>query len=646
MFDWTDNQKLLFALGLVAGDFIASKGNFETIVIKKPIGIGGELGFGLALGDKQIEEGITRVKIPLYIHDIEKLPEEYKYFQGFTCNIKYNSGRAQVTDVTSGDFGIVGENVTYELLTGNVKIQGLIKEKQYKENIILCWIHITIFSEVTKNNPIIFSLVKGDTDTEKGSTILTYVDDSLYFITPLTNKNGMLTSEKLKESEDNLVDDTNIPIVGTISCILLTQSRVKPGNRGIVTILANSNIKDKFPYNEIWLKYKVNDTDNRIKSIDIKGSIGWELNWTIDNNIIEVKGKRKALVSDSCSVGEMHFEVESLTDDPYNEDYEVDLEVLESKLKNGTKEFKVTGVNGSIYWSPLDNGLDGSHGSGLGETDIVINGPIWSAGDTDITVGNQNNPDGSCSGIPGVKIPLNPGNNDVSQTIPIIKPDDKETDIEIPIISDGYILIDANFSIKIKYPDVKLNLYIKAVEEIVYIEDSIFIQTTEQQRLTLEANEELKLIDIVIKKIQESGIKTISIEEISELIGLVGKNTGNINLDRLEITELYDLIDKAYKSIKLKKEEDTPNSEMYDTIDKGSSTIIKVKRIQVKYDNTKGSIQGEKDYFTDETVILKATALTGYKFIGWIINNILESRYNTIYLSNIKNINSIEALFE
>lgn len=311
----TDNQWYNFICGMQAGLKLKDMTlpAYDTNIVLTPIGVGGYGQIGIAIPEVLWDGVSTTGLIPVYTHDVDI------GYAGFSCRITWDTTRLSVTELVNGDFGAVGTYINYTINNGVCLVRGLRESPaEYTEPMILFYLSVNILdNNITKDNPIKINLVSGTGYDPNYTTLLKYVQNYqdgkyyLYYITPIKNISGAIVSD-IESSKTPIGDDKEIAAPSSPSGIFIGTAYTPPGKQGAVAIVANSNIKDNFPYNGIHCKVIVEDSDVIFTYLKVVGVGEWTLNTTTytDSNgylVLDIIGSRAESKQDSITVGYIDY---------------------------------------------------------------------------------------------------------------------------------------------------------------------------------------------------------------------------------------------------------------------------------------------------------------------------------------------------
>lgn len=317
LMDITDNQYYNFICGMQSALRLKDKTqpNIDTNVILKPIGVGGFGKIGIAIAEVLYYGTNTKGVVPVYTHDVDI------GYSAFSCNITWDSNRLRVTSLQEGEFGEIGTHIAYNINGGKCLVRGLLDAPQeFNKPIILFYLAVEVLdTNITKDNPILIELLSGNGADQNYTTLLKHVQNAqdskyyMYYITPTKNVSGAIVSEK-ESTNTPIGEDKVIAATSSPSGIFIGSSFTPPGDSGVVPIVANSNIKDNFPYNGIHVKVVVEDSTVLFNYLSVSGIDGWTLTATktINSNgyvELDITGKREELKMDSVTVGYISYEI-------------------------------------------------------------------------------------------------------------------------------------------------------------------------------------------------------------------------------------------------------------------------------------------------------------------------------------------------
>lgn len=446
----TDRQWYNFICGMQAGLKLRdlTLPSFETDIVLKPIGVGGYGQIGIAI-PQVVWDGVSLTGlIPVFTHDVDI------GYAGFSCKITWDNTRLNVVGLVDGDFGAIGTYIDYTLSPGSCHVVGLREAPtEYTEPMILFYLSVVIIdTNITKDNPIPIKLVNGNGYDINYTTLIKYVlnpqDNNYYsyFITPIKNIDGAIVSEK-ENVKAPIGDEKTIAAPSSPSGVFIGTSFTPPGEKGVVPIVANSNVNDNFPYNGIQTRVIVEDSESIFTYLRVVGVSGWTLTTTTSTNengylVLDIIGNRDEAKTDSITVGYIEYAIG-------NKDgsYLIPLRNILSKLFNATDVLNCFNGSGAILYNDSgDYGTDGSGGIiGTGYINaggIGGGGPIWSDSEQIIWIGIND--------TPKYPIYLKPGWNKVHFWIPFIFPDDEWVEAQIIVEAGGYLLIPTGFEFNIK----------------------------------------------------------------------------------------------------------------------------------------------------------------------------------------------------
>lgn len=444
----TDRQWYNFICGMQAGLKLRdlTLPSFETDIVLKPIGVGGYGQIGIAI-PQVVWDGVSLTGlVPVFTHDVDI------GYAGFSCKITWDNTRLNVVGLVDGDFGAIGTYIDYTLSPGSCHVVGLREAPtEYTEPMILFYLSVVIIdTNITKDNPIPIKLVSGNGYDINYTTLIKYVlnpqDNNYYsyFITPIKNIDGAIVSEK-ENVKAPIGDEKTVAAPSSPSGVFIGTSFTTPGDRGVVPIVTNSNVKDNFPYNGIQTRVIVEDSEAIFTYLRVVGVDGWTLTTTTSTNengylVLDIIGNRDEAKTDSITVGYIEYAIG-------NKDgsYLIPLRNVLSKLFNATDVLNCFNGSGAILYNDSgDYGTDGSGGiiGTGGAGGIGGGGPIWSDSEQIIWIGIND--------TPKYPIYLKPGWNEVHFWIPFIFPDDEWVEAQIIIEAGGYLLIPTGFEFNIK----------------------------------------------------------------------------------------------------------------------------------------------------------------------------------------------------
>lgn len=334
----TDKQWYNFICGMQAGLRLKNMTlpGFDTNVVLTPIGVGGYGQIGIGIPQVLWDGVSTTGLIPVFTHDVDI------GYAGFSCRITWDTSRLSILGLTDGNFGAIGTYINYSISNGVCLVRGMRESPaEYTEPMILFYLSVKILDlNITKDNPILINLISGTGYDPEYTTLLKYVQnvqDSkyyLYYITPVKNIGGAIVSEKESDNKSPIGDDKTIAASSSPTGIYVGTAFTPPGNRGVVPITANSNLKDNFPYNGIHLKIIVEDNSIVFSYISVTGVGGWVLsaNMSIDTKgyiNLDIIGSRSISKQDSVTVGYIEYQISNK-----NTEYFVPLNNIMSQLLN------------------------------------------------------------------------------------------------------------------------------------------------------------------------------------------------------------------------------------------------------------------------------------------------------------------------
>lgn len=467
--NFTDSQWYNFICGFNAGLKLRdlSLPPYQLNINPYPLNIGGDAIIGLGMPDILYSEDIQEYSIPVYTHDVN-----IKY-SGFSVNISWDTSRLQFISVSSGGFGTIGTtsstaDIRYTYSGGVFKARGLRNETvEFNDAIILFYINVKVIGIVTKTTPIQINFNNSSNSSIEYTTLLKYVDMAgvkyTYFITPLQNKNGLITSDL--EDKVQHIDETTVSALASPSSVEVFTVSCEPGNTCVVPVVACSNINDNFPYDRVHFKLEIDDSQNMSRYIsftpmqqlsniyyelfnneEYKGMLSKPFNVNIirsintntNNLVLDITCTRDYALKDSSMLGYLTFGVSVAASNNYN----IPLLVQEPELINTTEDrnFTVEGVDGAIYYTtehqnkPENNHKDSRGNKSTGG--LGASGKIFSSTDQVIYFN-----------VGGFKYPiyLKAGYNNIEFNTPFIYNQDIWIDTNIEIEATGYILIPAGF---------------------------------------------------------------------------------------------------------------------------------------------------------------------------------------------------------
>lgn len=441
--NWTDNQWGNFICGIIA--CLRSRQYkapyYQDSRTLYPINVGGDpvIGIGAA---RVIYDGSGIATVPIFTHDVNIA------YSAFSATVTFDKTRASVNRVYGGDFGnLTGDNIDMQVTFGDGKVNiiGLKPSPtEFKEPMILCLIEFRVYGEVTKSTPINLylestgSYLNAGTDAgqimKNYTTMLKYVEGNLYFITPINNINGAIATE-LPDNTASL-GDKNATGKEEPSLIKAGVAEIIPGNIGAVGLTANSNSKDKYPYNKFTCDVTIKKNDKAV--IKMIGSTDeWELTFQAEVNtegdtVLHLQGTREEAKEGVSAIGALLFEVSKEAGE-----YEIPVDISEQVLYNDTQPpFEVTKKDGRIYYRTDGEMPEDITNKILEEGGTIVSGDVWSSADQIAWVGYGDNI---------VPVYLKKGDNKIK----VIVPSTNNTDSQLKIQAKGYILIPAGFKIEV-----------------------------------------------------------------------------------------------------------------------------------------------------------------------------------------------------
>ena len=671
--EWTPQNHGDFLAGFISA--LRFTDNTQPVIEEitlDPIGVGGKKGLGINVATVEGNNGDT-VDITVYTRNVTADTA----FGMFSVTLEWDSSRGYIAQLLNGTFGTFGDDVHSSISAGRLNVYGYKEDTNVKfdSNIVLFTIRFVITDEVTKGNPIRLSHKNTSNYRMDIEDVLeNYTSIGQWrenyggmwgFLSPIDNTDGLIVSEK--EKETNNVDDggNNVNANESPSMIAIGSDSTKKGQTGAVGIWTNANLKDNIQYNKFTCNLLINDPNSYLSLINIIGTDGWNLEYSIgssgSNMLITLIGTRDTKVTGTVTVGSLVYVVNS-------DEYSIPLELGSCVLWNDDTQYNVINSDGLLFYSESSGGHSGNNfppsggagggGGGGGNGGLGGYGGIWSGTEQIIWVSVNNSPK--------VPVYLKPGDNDIWFYIPYIFPDEEVDEGSLKIESEDYIWIPAGFRIiktpaedappvglfinfvdKIRSNEV-FDMLLQHVEPPVDLDDiidriysaDVFDAELRAVQKKFESDSEIEtfssadVFDVYLEQIAppidlDNLIDTLNSVDILEIIkrGVNKKFDLDVEIDSIPSSEVFDV---------LKRPVDKKEEELTETVESSDEATFEMKFAQ-KYtvsgsvdDVSHGSIQGLGTYEEETIVMLKALPASGWQVDKWYINSI-EVSSNLIY---------------
>ena len=450
----TDNQWYNFICGMQVGLKLRdlTLPEYTTNRVLTPIAVGGLGCIGFLIPDLLWDGETVDGTIPVCTHDVDIA------YSAFLVKITWDPNRMRVTGLSNADFGTFGNDMNYELNnnTGTLIVRGLKQPSEYfDQDIILFNINIRLLTfDITESNPIVIKIVNNSRHSTDGTALYTYVDNDLFMITPIKNKNGKITPE-VQEEESKLGDDQRIMANMATTGLYIGASYTKMNSIGAVGITAVSNERDNFPYNGVRLHFTIYNDLGLFTYLYFTPMPGWTIDVTMNTVgpriYVELIATRTTASIGEDLIAAMIYEIGELEE---SDSYHIWLENTFSLLFNNTVEPEqkfgddelIHKGNGSILWQvPIITDPSGQKPVGDMYGSIDGSGQVFSSCDQLIFI--------QADSMPPVPYYLQSGWNDMVFSIPFLSGSDVAEEAPIKIEAKGYILIPAGFEFNTKITD-------------------------------------------------------------------------------------------------------------------------------------------------------------------------------------------------
>ena len=539
-------------------------------------------------------------------------------YNKFTCNLLINDPSSYLSLINI--IGTDGWNLEYSIgYSGSNMLITLIGTRDTKVTGT-----VTVGSLVYVVNSDEYNI-----PLELGSCVL-WNDDTQYNV---INSDGLLFYSESSGGHD---DHNFPPAPASLTGIFVGAAITQRGERGAVTISANSNIYGKFPYNEIHCTVVVEDPNDMFNYLGVVGVGDWSLSATTSTNsdgylVLDIIGTRSEAKIDNVTVGYIEYEI----GDKIHVKPMIPLNNILSQLLNNVEVLDcfTSYINSGYVVFDAYGYVGEPPGPGGGDTGGMGGyGSIWSGTEQIIWV--------SVGNSPKVPVYLEPGDNDVWFYIPYIFPDEEVDEGSLKIESEDYIWIPAGFRI-IKTPAEDAppaGLFINFVDKIR--SNEVFDMLLQHVEPPVDLDDIIDRIysadvfDAKLRAVQkkfdlDNIIDTLNSVDILEIIkrGVNKKFDLDTEVDSIPSSEVFDV---------LKRPVDKKKEELTEAVESSDEATFEMKFAQ-KYtvsgsvdDVSHGSIQGLGTYEEETIVMLKALPASGWQVDKWYINNI-EVSSNLIY---------------
>lgn len=480
----TDAEKFALICGMLLGLRLQDKTQPpQTLeMLTEPASLGGDDTIGIKVASVATD-GPTMLRVPVSVKDVNI------GYSGYTFLLKYPTNLCTVTSVQPGPFGAVtdyyidteaGEVYAYSILPPGT---------EYTQPMVLCYLYVTVTTQQNWLN-IPLNLENGNFYDTNYCTLLKYVDNNLFFITPLSNQSGKILNNRGGDSgtampETEMINrllpalqDSGRGATASPSMIALGTAVISNlSTFGVMAIYVNTAEDSGFYYNKFHLKVKLRREDlDEAAFVQAIGIDGWGFTTEItydseDNQYLEIVGERTTELIGNCTAGYIKFRTEA------NESTNIIVHNLVSEIINTITSETQEVIRGdgricletSVYLAPIESSSSTGWGSGAGSGTIatVPQGQTPTEADTNTAQKMQGSTGGGTEMTGQIYtdteqvmevdmgdgnksfVYLEPGWNDIHLIIPTIYGRTKWVSNLTPKVkTSGYVLIPAGFNFR------------------------------------------------------------------------------------------------------------------------------------------------------------------------------------------------------